>query len=73
VLAALNSMWLMGWILNLEADTHGLTVLDWCVVGPMNGKLSTIFVRMYPHVGRDLALLRQLDHVHGRCVATLLT
>jgi hypothetical protein len=24
-------MWLMGWILNLEADTHGLAALDWCV------------------------------------------
>jgi len=30
----------MGWILNLEADTHGLAALDWCVVGPVNRTLS---------------------------------
>jgi hypothetical protein len=39
-LAALVQDGLMGWILYLKADTHGLAALDWCVVGPMNRTLS---------------------------------
>jgi hypothetical protein len=31
-----------------------------------------IIVRMHPRVGHDLALHRQLDHVHGARVSPLL-
>jgi len=31
-----------------------------------------IIVGMHPRVRRDLTLLRQLDHVNGRCVSPLL-
>jgi hypothetical protein len=32
-----------------------------------------LLIRIHPFVGRDLLRLGQLDHVHGRGVATLLT
>jgi hypothetical protein len=48
VLAALKSMGLMGWILNLEADTHGLAALGQvCRLSHEQGTLSII---MYPDV-----------------------
>jgi hypothetical protein len=49
VLAALKSMGLVGWILKLKVDSHGLAARDRSVLGPMNMILS-IIIRMYPDV-----------------------
>jgi hypothetical protein len=42
---------------------RGALAIVWRCLPPI------IIVRMYPRVRRDLALLRQLDHVHGRRVS----